>query len=105
MEAFAGVSPDLLSPSGAAVCGVLVSAMSGVKAGLHMFISPYHQLVEEVMSSGQLALICAAALCEKYRAGVEPKLTLAELLAVFLPSRSAFRHTTGTYHRVQHGCV
>lgn len=32
------------------------------------------QLVEEVMSSGQLALICAAALCEKYGVGVEPKL-------------------------------
>lgn len=41
MEAFAGIFSDLLSLSGAAVQGVLVSAMSSVKAGLHMFMSPY----------------------------------------------------------------
>lgn len=71
MELFAGFFffffADLLSLFGADVQCVLVSVMGSVKAGLHM--SPYrYNLEEEVMSWGQLALICAAALCEKYRA-------------------------------------
>lgn len=45
------------------------------------------QLEEEVMSSGQLALICAAALFEKYRAktgGWSQNSNLAELATVFI---------------------
>lgn len=40
----------------------------------HVHVTISLQQKEEVMSSGQLALICAVALSEKYTAGVEPKL-------------------------------
>ena len=57
-------SPACCPPLGADVQGVPVSVMGSVKAGFtHVAISL--QLEGEVMSSGQLALICAAALCEK----------------------------------------
>ena len=61
-------SPACCPPLGADVQGVPVSVMGSVKAGFtHVAISL--QLEEEVMSSGQLALICAAALCEKIWSG------------------------------------
>lgn len=69
MGEFAGslLPPDLLSLFRADVPGVPVSVMCSVKAGFtHVTISL--QLEEEVMSSDQLALICAAALLENYKA-------------------------------------
>ena len=77
MEALA----DSLLPKLTVLVGSRCAGCSTVSDGqckssfTHVTISL--QLQEEVMSSGQLALICAAALCvkkKKYRAEVEPKL-------------------------------
>ncbi|KAG8007688.1 Protein/nucleic acid deglycase DJ-1, partial [Nibea albiflora] len=67
---------------GADVQGVPVSVMGSVKAGFtHVTISL--QLEEEVMSSDQLALICAAALLENYKAwgGAKTQIWIAVTVA------------------------